>query len=105
LLKQYCTYDSFTDIYKWQFTYDSFGNRLRQVDPQLKQTDQEYDALGNLLTVKMPTVPVVMPGATTITEYRPFASYEYNSAGFKTGTVSANENAKGTKQQTNYTYD
>jgi YD repeat-containing protein len=105
LAKQYCTYDGFTDIYKWQFTYDSLGNRLRQVDSQSNQTDQEYDALGNLLTVKMPTVPVILPGATTVTDYQPFVNNEYNSAGFKTGTISANENAKGTKQQTNYTYD
>jgi hypothetical protein len=55
------------------------------------------------ITVKVPTVPVVLPGTTETTNYQPLVSNEYNQAGFKTGTVSANKNAKGTKQQTNIT--
>jgi hypothetical protein len=53
----------------------------------------------------MSTVPVIVPGETATKDHQPQVSYKYNVAGFKTGEVSANENAKETKQETNYVYD
>jgi hypothetical protein len=61
--------------------------------------------LGHLITVKLPTANLILPGTNTANDYQPQATYEYNTAGFKTGTISANENAKGTKRETKYTYD
>ncbi|TCL54575.1 RHS repeat-associated protein [Hydrogenispora ethanolica] len=105
--KQYAAYQGATDIYTWQFVYDSLGNKLRQSDPQSGQTDQEFDALGLLRSVQMPAAPLMLPGAESPGEYRPVLSYEYNAAGFKTAEISANENAKGTadKNKTHYEYD
>ena len=105
LAKQYCSFEGSTDIYGWQYTYDSLGNRLRQTDPKSNQTDQVFDTLGRLTSVLMPTAPVILPGATAVTNYQPTLNYEYNLAGFKTAEISANENAKSTPNKTGYEYD
>ena len=105
LAKQYCSYGGATDIYTWQFVYDSLGNKLRQTDPKTNATDQEYDALGHLTSVRMPLIPVILPGSSTPADCQPELSYEYNEAGFKTAEISANENAKGSGNKTGYEYD
>jgi RHS repeat-associated protein len=105
LAKQYCSFEGTTEVYNWQFIYDSLGNKLRQIDPKSSQSDQIFDALGRLTEVLMPSVPVILPGESAATNYRPAVKYEYNLAGFKTGELSANENAKGSQNKTRYEYD
>jgi RHS repeat-associated protein len=103
--RQNCSFEGTTEVYNWQFIYDSLGNKLRQIDPKSSQSDQIFDALGRLTEILMPSVPVILPGESAATNYRPTVKYEYNLAGFKTGELSANENAKGSQNKTRYEYD
>ena len=105
LAKQYCAYNGATDVYTWQFVYDSLGNKLRKIDPKSNRTDREYDSLGQLTSVLMPSVPVVLPGGSATTDYQPKISYEYNEAGLRTAETSANENAKESGNKIHYDYD
>jgi RHS repeat-associated protein len=105
LAKQYCSYNGVTDIYSWSYFYDSLGHKLRQTDPKSNRTDQEYDALGHLTSVLMPSVPVILPGSPTTKDYQPKLSYEYNDAGLKMAETRANENAIGSGNNISYEYD
>ena len=95
------------DIYTWTFAYDSFGNKLQQMDPMLQPMDQEYDPLGRLMKTILPTADLQLPGGIGSTSHRPMLKYEYDQMGNKIGEYSSNVNASGDpeKYKTMYEYD
>ena len=86
--RQECAFEGTTNTYTWSFTYDSLGKKLRQIDPLAAQTDQEFDVLGRLVKVKLPSANLMLPGNTQPTAHQATLRYEYDLLGNKTAEVS-----------------
>jgi RHS repeat-associated protein len=89
--KQDCVFAG-TEVYTWKFTYDSLGNKLRQVDPLKHQVNQEFDPLGHLVGVKLPSALLMMPGGELPANNQPELAYEYDKMGNKVKETNANQN-------------
>lgn len=97
--RQLCAFNGTTEVYTWNFIYDSLGNRVRQQDPLTNQSDYYFDGFGRLTRKELPGARLVRPGTSEPVELRPTIKYEYDPMGNKTAETDANGN------RTQYQYD
>lgn len=96
-----------TQTYAWDFTHDSIGNKLRQINPDKSQIDWNYSSLGQVLQIKLPEMALVLPGTNNPQNYRPIYSYVYDASGNRIQDTNPNGTALQNpgNHKVDYTYD
>lgn len=97
--QQFCVFENETNIYTWEFFYDSFDNKIRAKSPLDDVTDQYYNAFNELTKTEGPVAELIKPGGSETQKVRPTTHYEYDVMGNKTGETDPNGN------RVSYEYD